>query len=153
MNLHENLSSGSRVFPCRRTDGQADMTKLIVAFRNFVNATKNHEFTRSVAVVCMGYVARYEVVLSKVESVSNFFHVWYLTRLPFTSPVWPRGGEVVSLTNWLPLPPRNVPGTHYHLGLSRPQDHGAVGRKYVTEKSSDTTGNRSRDRPTSSAAP
>ena len=28
-----------------------------------------------------------------------------------------------------------------------------VGRKYVTQKSSDTTGNRSRDRPTSSAAP
>ena len=37
--------------------------------------------------------------------------------------------------------------------MSRPQGHGTVGRKYVTEKSSDTTGNRSRDRPTSSAAP
>jgi hypothetical protein len=38
--------------------------------------------------------------------------------------------------------PRNVTGTHFHKGLSRPQGHGAVGRKYVTEKSSDTTGNR-----------
>jgi hypothetical protein len=47
--------------------------------------------------------------------------------------------------------PRNVPGTHFHQGLSRLQGHG-VGRKYVTEKSSDITGNRSRDRPTSSAA-
>ena len=56
------------------------------------------------------------------------------------------GGEVV-------FTPRNVPGTHFHLGLSRPQGHGTVGRKYVTEKSSKTTGNRSRDRPTSSAAP
>jgi hypothetical protein len=37
--------------------------------------------------------------------------------------------------------------------MSRPQVHGEVGRKYVTEKSSDTTENRSRDRPTSSAAP
>ena len=45
---------------------------------------------------------------------------------------------------------RNIPGTHFHYGLSRPQGHGLVGRKYVTEKSSD---NRSRDRPTSSAAP
>jgi hypothetical protein len=41
----ENPSSGSRAVPCggrdRRTDGQTDMTKLIVAFRNFVNAPKN----------------------------------------------------------------------------------------------------------------
>jgi hypothetical protein len=41
--------------------------------------------------------------------------------------------------------PRDIPGTHFHEGLSRPQGHGLVGRKYVTEKS--------RDRPTSSAAP
>ena len=47
--------------------------------------------------------------------------------------------------------PRNIPDTHFY-GLSRPQGHGLVGRKYVTEKSSDNTGNRSRDRPTSSAA-
>ena len=38
-------------------------------------------------------------------------------------------------------------------GRVEPQGHGAVGRKYVTEKSSDTTGNRSRDLATSSAAP
>ena len=48
--------------------------------------------------------------------------------------------------------PRNIPGTHFHYGLSRPQGHGLVGRKYVTEKSSDNTGNRSRDHPTSSYA-
>ena len=41
--------------------------------------------------------------------------------------------------------PRNIPGTHFHYGLSRPQGRGLVGRKYVTEKSSDNTGNRSRD--------
>jgi hypothetical protein len=48
------------------------------------------------------------------------------------------------------LYPWNVRGTRFHYRLSRPQEHGAVGRKYVTEKSSDTTGNRFRDRPTSS---
>jgi hypothetical protein len=40
----ENPSSGSRVFPCGRADGQtdrADMTKLMVAFRKFSNAPKN----------------------------------------------------------------------------------------------------------------
>jgi len=35
--FHENPSSRSRVVPC----GQADMTKLIVAFRNFANQPKN----------------------------------------------------------------------------------------------------------------
>jgi hypothetical protein len=32
--FHRNPSSGSRVFPC----GQMDMTKLIVTFRNFLDA-------------------------------------------------------------------------------------------------------------------
>jgi len=38
--FHENPPSGSRVVPCGQTDIRTDMTKLIVAFRNFVNATK-----------------------------------------------------------------------------------------------------------------
>ena len=41
MKFHENPSSGSRVVPCGRTDRRADMTKLIVVFRNFANALKN----------------------------------------------------------------------------------------------------------------
>jgi hypothetical protein len=35
--FHENPSSGSRVVP----DGRTDMTKLMVAFRSFVNAPKD----------------------------------------------------------------------------------------------------------------
>jgi hypothetical protein len=62
-------------------------------------------------------------------------------------------GKVVSHTHRSPLPPGNIPGTHFHSGLSRPQCHGTVDRRYVTEKSTDTTANRSRDRPTSSPAP
>jgi hypothetical protein len=38
--LHENPSKGSRVAPCGRKDGHTDVTKLIVAFRNFVKAPK-----------------------------------------------------------------------------------------------------------------
>jgi hypothetical protein len=30
------------VVPCGQTDSQADMTKLIVAFRNFANAARNY---------------------------------------------------------------------------------------------------------------
>jgi hypothetical protein len=39
--FHENPSSESRVVLCRKTDGRTEMTKLIVAFRNFANASKN----------------------------------------------------------------------------------------------------------------
>ena len=42
MKWHKNPSSRSRVFPGGQTDGwtdrRTDMTKLIVAFRNFANA-------------------------------------------------------------------------------------------------------------------
>jgi hypothetical protein len=36
-----NPSSGSRVVPCGGTDAVTDITKLIAAFRNFSNASKN----------------------------------------------------------------------------------------------------------------
>ena len=36
--LHQNPSSGSPVVPCGQTDGRKDMTKLMVAFRNFATA-------------------------------------------------------------------------------------------------------------------
>jgi hypothetical protein len=36
MKFYQNPSIGNRVVPCRQTD----MTKLIVAFRNFANAPK-----------------------------------------------------------------------------------------------------------------
>jgi len=39
--FHENPSSGSWVVPCGRTDRRTDMTKLIVAFRNFAKAPKD----------------------------------------------------------------------------------------------------------------
>ena len=38
MKCPENPSSGSLVVPCGQTDGLTDMTKLIVAFRNFAIA-------------------------------------------------------------------------------------------------------------------
>ena len=38
MKFHDNPLSGSGVVPCGRTDGQTDISKLIVAFRNFGNA-------------------------------------------------------------------------------------------------------------------
>jgi len=41
--FNENALSGSRVVPC----GEADMTKLIVAFRSLANAPANHSVNAS----------------------------------------------------------------------------------------------------------
>jgi hypothetical protein len=42
--FHKNPSSGSRDVPSGRTDGQTDMTKLIVALRNFAIAPENWSY-------------------------------------------------------------------------------------------------------------
>jgi len=39
--FHENPSSGNRVVPNGRKDGQIDTIKLIFTFHNFANAPKN----------------------------------------------------------------------------------------------------------------
>jgi hypothetical protein len=41
--FHENSTSGSLTVPRGLTGRRADMMKIIVAFRNFVNAPKNYE--------------------------------------------------------------------------------------------------------------
>ena len=43
MKFNEDPSSGSRVVPCGDTDGLADRTKVIVAFRNFANAPNTRQ--------------------------------------------------------------------------------------------------------------
>ena len=48
------------------------------------------------------------------------------SQISMTFGTWRRG--IVSLTHRPPLPPGNIPGTHFHWGLSRPQRHGTVGR-------------------------
>ena len=63
------------------------------------------------------------------------------------------GGEVVSLTHRPPLPAGNVRGTHFLLGAESTPGPWCSQNEHVTEKSSDTTAYRSRDSPTSSAAP
>ena len=45
--FYENPSGGNRVVPCGRTDGQTDMTKLIVAFRSFAKQLKMYKDPRS----------------------------------------------------------------------------------------------------------
>jgi len=64
------------------------------------------------------------------------------------------GGKVVSLTHRPPLPPGNVPGSHFCYRLSRLQGRSAIGRIFMSIKSSnDTSWNRTSDLPTCSTAP
>jgi hypothetical protein len=59
----------------------------------------------------------------------------------------------VSPTHRPPLPPGNIPGTHFCWRLSRPQSHSAAGRVISMKNSSDTIRNRTRDLPACSAVP
>ena len=63
------------------------------------------------------------------------------------------GGKIVSPMNRPPLPPENIPGTHFYYRLSQPQGHSAAGRIMSMKNSNDTIGNRTRDFPTCSAVP
>src|SRR5215469_6409113 len=63
------------------------------------------------------------------------------------------GGKVVSPTHRPPLPPGNIPGTHFCQRLSRPHGHSAAGRIMSMKNSTDTIGNRSRALTVCSAVP
>jgi hypothetical protein len=60
--FQENPSSGSRVVPCGQTDGRTDrwtdMTKLIVAFRNFANVPNNVWLEQIISVSILTLVYR-----------------------------------------------------------------------------------------------
>ena len=64
-----------------------------------------------------------------------------------------KGGTVVSPTHRPPLPPGNIPGTHFCWRLSQPQGHSAARRIMSMENCSDTIGNRNGDLPTCSTVP
>jgi hypothetical protein len=61
------------------------------------------------------------------------------------------GGKVVRPMHRPPLPPGNIPGTHFFQRLSQPQGQNAAGR--IMKNSNDTIGNRTRDLPACSAVP
>ena len=63
------------------------------------------------------------------------------------------GGKVVSHTHRPPLPPGNIPGTHFCWRLNQPQGHSAAGRIMSMKNSSVTIGNLTRDLPTCSVVP
>jgi hypothetical protein len=62
-------------------------------------------------------------------------------------------GKVVSPTHWPPLPPRNIPDTHFCYRLNWPQGHSAARRVMSMKKFKDTIGNQTHDLLACSAVP
>jgi hypothetical protein len=63
------------------------------------------------------------------------------------------GGKVVSPTHRPPLPPGNIPSTHFCYRLSWSQGHSAAGRIISMKKANETIGNQTRDLLDCSAVP
>jgi hypothetical protein len=61
--------------------------------------------------------------------------------------------KVISPIHRPPLPPGNIPGTHFCQRLSRPQGHSVAGIIRSMKNSNDTIVNRTRDLPACSAVP
>jgi hypothetical protein len=64
--LHKNLASRSRVVPRGQTDRQTDMTKLIVAFRNFAKTPK--KYSNGGETLCKG------VILYSVLGLTSIYY-------------------------------------------------------------------------------
>jgi len=83
MKFHGNPSSGSRPIPCGstdgRTDGQSDMTKLIVALPNFANAPKQYKNFLNFRKIVMHMCSATE----QNQSGQSVFHVALLTKEKF----------------------------------------------------------------------
>ena len=59
--------------------------------------------------------------------------------------------KTISPTQRPPLPPGNIPGTHFCKMLNQPQGYSEAGRIMSMKNSNETIGNRTRDLPTCSA--
>ena len=63
------------------------------------------------------------------------------------------GGKVISPTHRPPLPPENIPGTHFCYRLSQLQGHTVAGKIMSMRYPNDTIGNQTRNLQACSSVP
>jgi hypothetical protein len=82
--------------------------------------------------------------MSTVKVNQSHYRSWQVLRAPggWGFQIWRQSahkcGKVTSYTHRPPLPPGNIPGSHFCQWLSRPQDHSAAGRIISMKNSNDT---------------
>jgi hypothetical protein len=115
---------------------------------------------RKVLSVCVWYLASSGCVkIKKVKVKQSRYRAGEALRVPgglgsqISRQSEHKGGKFVSPSHRPPLPPVNIPGTHFCYRLSQPQGHSAAGRIMSIKNSNDTIGNRTRDLATCSAVP
>ena len=97
--FHKNSCSGSRVVPCGRPDGQTNMTKPIVASRNFANAPKNYIFLPQSKFLCFLWISEQRpficllniywlVFIAKTECVYCAVRTGYLNIIQVNHGLW-----------------------------------------------------------------
>jgi hypothetical protein len=81
--FHENPFSGSRVVACGRTDGQTDMTKLIITFRHFAQAP-DYRFLVFIITVIILRQAIFETLnflpFKPTYRIFTILHCYYLIK-------------------------------------------------------------------------
>jgi len=85
MKLHENPSRGSRVVPCRQTDRRTDVTKFVVAFRKFANAS---EIGNSVTASVMEFIGSQRCKFPWSLCVPHSGHYMYRTAVTICTIQW-----------------------------------------------------------------
>jgi hypothetical protein len=126
--FHENPSSGRRVFPCGQTDVQTDVTNLVVAFRNFVNAPKREhnwnitEISRNFLTYNAATSFRWHHLVFKyrIVNIGLFFQTMVVTPSTFSrgdtflKAVLHAGSSRLRISRIEVLPKRRRPPTRPH---------------------------------------
>ena len=95
--FRENPSSGNKVFLCRRTDGQADVSKLTVAFHNFSYSSKMRYYL--LYLFCK--LGNWHKIVYSIYGSTNSNGTWHI--LVWSVPVYPGHSRLLVFKFFVPM--------------------------------------------------